>query len=730
MPSKKIVGNILATKGNMREIVGVRGQQLVQAYLREELRQDNLKIEDYRRMLDNDGQMQMIWNAIVNTILQAGIDIIDDKSVKGEESEQLQFVKKNLLSRYSAGGMSMSMNLVNRTLMRAFIEGYIIHEIVWRTESDGKFALDKVLPRTGSNDRELKIRVDEDGNFIGIRQRLSYQGLNYDLVIDNTTQYKKLVKTTFGEEFGSLYGRSGVRAAWYHYDKAHKGMYLNHVGHELGVIRPRDIAISPQVTEEQRQALLNAYDRLHVESTITRPKDIVEVNMLEATDPNVMREGKDMINFHYSAMSKSVLAQFVDLGSGLSDTGSRSLGETHGDFFKQGLQAMAQIIIEDTWNEIISDLVRANFGDTIMPRLIVKPISDKRTKALYDVMLEIVKNGLPDSVTKEIITKNAESLGLDVSEEEIQGDMDEKRKAAEEARVQVPKSLMVNNSEVSLVDPLQPATIESDGMARPLYPDELKVNIPDIKRQLDMAREMSERVLALKLSNDKDRIINQFVEAIRSGRKAIGKVNVELAEGERGYRQELVEIARETFDFGKRSASDEVGRETAGGSARLAGVDDRVNAAVDEQESRLGLRLSVVANDSLDNGIPENEAKILMEQEYESFWDKTLLPTVALMISKMFNMGRGIAFKHYGGSIFAYRYTAVLDSRTTEYCRELDGKVFQANDPNFALLTPPQHFGCRSFWTPILFNESEGIEVNGKPSDLPIYSSVSTFKDV
>ncbi len=39
-----------------------------------------------------------------------------------------------------------------------------------------------------------------------------------------------------------------------------------------------------------------------------------------------------------------------------------------------------------------------------------------------------------------------------------------------------------------------------------------------------------------------------------------------------------------------------------------------------------------------------------------------------------------------------YRYTALLDSRTTPICRALDGKVYEwGKGPK-----PPQHFGCRS----------------------------------
>ena len=63
---------------NMFAAVGVPGEMTVSGILDEEQRVDNLKITDYRRMLDNDGQVQMLWNAIVNTIQSAGVTINDD----------------------------------------------------------------------------------------------------------------------------------------------------------------------------------------------------------------------------------------------------------------------------------------------------------------------------------------------------------------------------------------------------------------------------------------------------------------------------------------------------------------------------------------------------------------------------------------------------------------------------------------------------------------------------
>lgn len=52
-----------------------------------------------------------------------------------------------------------------------------------------------------------------------------------------------------------------------------------------------------------------------------------------------------------------------------------------------------------------------------------------------------------------------------------------------------------------------------------------------------------------------------------------------------------------------------------------------------------------------------------------------------------------------------FRYSAVLDERTTEVCRFLDGKVFKPEDPTLRQLVPPLHFNCRSLIVPVVAGE-------------------------
>lgn len=57
------------------------------------------------------------------------------------------------------------------------------------------------------------------------------------------------------------------------------------------------------------------------------------------------------------------------------------------------------------------------------------------------------------------------------------------------------------------------------------------------------------------------------------------------------------------------------------------------------------------------------------------------------------------------------RFDAVSDSRTSDICEALDGKVLPADDPFWLKHTPPLHFNCRSVLTPLdpVEAEDEGI---------------------
>jgi SPP1 gp7 family putative phage head morphogenesis protein len=82
-----------------------------------------------------------------------------------------------------------------------------------------------------------------------------------------------------------------------------------------------------------------------------------------------------------------------------------------------------------------------------------------------------------------------------------------------------------------------------------------------------------------------------------------------------------------------------------------------------------------------------------------------------------YNQGRlaiGDATNDY---VVGYQYSAILDERTTDICRENDGLIIRADDPRLRKLTPPVHYQCRSLLVyvtiddlPVEFSSDEELD--------------------
>lgn len=65
-----------------------------------------------------------------------------------------------------------------------------------------------------------------------------------------------------------------------------------------------------------------------------------------------------------------------------------------------------------------------------------------------------------------------------------------------------------------------------------------------------------------------------------------------------------------------------------------------------------------------------------------------------------YNQGRLASFRD-NPFVFAVQFSAVLDNRTTDICRDRDGLILGLTDPRLEANIPPLHFQCRSTLVPI-----------------------------
>jgi SPP1 gp7 family putative phage head morphogenesis protein len=727
-------------------ILSSTAPSLISTYNLEERRVDDLKISDYRRMRDNDGEVQMLLNAVKNVILGGGFDIIDDPEWDDKEnpSEEKLFIEKNLINPSWRGGMTNNINIVFMTMLRALEEGFIPHEIVYKLNDENQIILDKVIARTTKGDMtDFKILVDANNNFKGIYQRGTIGSEFKEVSIINNSDIHKVINVVFGAEYGSNYGRPALKSSWYHYDKAHKAMYLNHIGLELGVVKYRYVkkkAVGGG-SDSQDTEVMDILDRTGVNSQILLPESAYELTFEEVTDAAVMAVGKEMIDYHTTQIAKTLLAQFIELGTS-GNSGSRALSNDTMAFFKSGLQHIANILLENPWNILIADLIKLNFNRGIYPQLKWKPLQDTTTETLFTIFTELAKgNQITDALRAEVLGKVSDKMNFNTTEEEILKAMEaekkekmEQEKAMNDQKVALAKQSFKKPTNLAVYGVEETTVPDMDNMIerlmRPLYKDEEKVRLADISRKMDDVKSRASVILRQKLDRQKAQIIDNYVQAMRAGRSSIKHVTVDLEENT--YSDELLNLFYELVESGKVFVANELGVSVPSTTATdRAFIKDRIDALTEEQSARLKFRLQNIASNGLLRKMAENQVKLLIEQEYDNFFDSILPPTLNAVVPEAMNFGRSISFSKNRDKIFAYRYTAVLDGRTTEYCRDMDGRIFQDTDSDFIMVSPPNHFGCRSIWTPITKKESENgnYQVNGKPSWLPVNSSISTFRD-
>jgi SPP1 gp7 family putative phage head morphogenesis protein len=124
---------------------------------------------------------------------------------------------------------------------------------------------------------------------------------------------------------------------------------------------------------------------------------------------------------------------------------------------------------------------------------------------------------------------------------------------------------------------------------------------------------------------------------------------------------------------------------------------------ITEETVREQLRKTVI--DSLESGDRGRDmiAKVI---ESMGFWmgEKHAETIARTETTKFYNAGKLARWldPELDGFVVALQYDAITDSRTTDLCNELNGKIINVyNQDVIQQYTPPNHFNCRSQWLPV-----------------------------
>lgn len=116
-------------------------------------------------------------------------------------------------------------------------------------------------------------------------------------------------------------------------------------------------------------------------------------------------------------------------------------------------------------------------------------------------------------------------------------------------------------------------------------------------------------------------------------------------------------------------------------------------------------RIREALRKGLEEGISNKELIERIRRTSETWLSEWHAQTIARTeTGKMYNAGRLARWldPEINGFVEALQYDAIIDKRTTELCKHLDGKIVSIKRADvIAEYTPPNHFQCRSTWLPI-----------------------------
>jgi phage gp29-like protein len=331
----------------------------------------------YTRMRRSDATVQALELAITLPIQATDWDVrpaSNDPTAK----EAADLVYDNLF-----GGMTHTFDDFLRDALLALFYGFTVFEKVF--EERGNYIVwRKFAPRHPQTIE--RFLFDETGGLAGVRQvGFDPQGRfrRVDIPIE------KLLVFIWRRELGNPYGVSVLRAAYKHW-------FLKDLAYKLQAIALERWAVGIPVgkvpagtSELDKQTFLQMLEAMrgHERAAMVLPEDYsVELIGAEAGQ-RANQAFVEAIQHHDTMIVKSVLAQFLNLGTG--DVGSWALSRDHSQLFLMGLNSVAQWFADHINRYAIPQLCRLNFGEdfTDFPEL---SFTDLRLVLQREVLAEAI----------------------------------------------------------------------------------------------------------------------------------------------------------------------------------------------------------------------------------------------------------------------------------------------------------------------------------------------------
>jgi len=367
---------------------------------------DKLKPTHFATMRQIDGTVSAMYNVLTMPIV-ANPWSIKPEDDSPEAQAQADFVRDCLTRPPHKGGMSTPFQLVLKDMLRALLEGFRVYEKVFELR-DGKVVYKKIGTRDTST---IVIKVDSKGGFNGFKQEIWDGNKNVEVTIP--LQYAFLF--TANKEHHHIKGESMFRAAYTHYDKKQKLYYLAQLAAQAAAVAPKTVKAPANAKQEELDAYTANAAAMAVNSVIGL-QDGWDLNTLDSNKGRF--DLMPLIEHHNAEMARSILAQFMMLGTG-SNVGSWALSQDQSDMFVLALRSVMSDIEEHISSYLIPDLIDYNFATKRYPTFEFANITDATVSFLKEVSLKLLDKrpeSMPEDLVKGIQKKIADHFEIEITE--------------------------------------------------------------------------------------------------------------------------------------------------------------------------------------------------------------------------------------------------------------------------------------------------------------------------
>lgn len=607
-------------------------------------------IKVYEKMRKSDGQVKGALLACTLPLKEAKWDVVP-ASDAARDVEIADFVRDNLFDQMT---ITWDDFLYHVLLMLPF--GFSVFEKVWELV-DGKYRWRKLAPRLQKTIHEWKF--DKEGGLEGIKQYV-YRDNLFEMP---EIPVEKLLVFTNEKEGSNFQGVSLLRAAykhWYYKDQLYRIDGIAAERHGVGVAvfklpatATREGADSDYGKVDKIGQTLHTHERSYVALPETYDFDLKGVS-------GQLHNIIGSIEHHNREISKSILTQFMDLGT--TDVGSYALSRDQSGFFLMALRSVAKNIIGTMDRHAIRQLVDYNWDVKAYPKLTVSGLEHRDMEKYSNAIANLVNAGviLPDM---EMDAEMRKFLHLPP------------RKKSEPA-----PSLRLKEFRPS----------------RALRGAEVYVAFKDIIDRLDTAEE--EFVKIAKGIQDKQiiRVVNQVVKHIEGGdMDKVVSIDIPL----RDQMADAVEdVLIELFDYGREQVRQELDKQRGDVKAREFAdvpppkelIRTRARATANVLGSKLRAAMAWESIRQIKRGAADRAA---MTAALTVLSDKELVSTAKFSVSEALNLGRQAQATEQAGEIGHVDYSALMDENTCGPCGDLDGQTFEFPSDEWDAVEPPYR-GC------------------------------------